>query len=248
MAAGQALDVDLVAHVARRDGQGLVLEVRLGVQAAGAADAEFVLVLGVEVEEDVALQEARLEGLGAGHARLLVVGHEDLDGAVLDALVLGDGHRHGDAHAVVGAERGANGGDPFAVDDGLDRVLEEIVDGVRRLLRHHVHVALEHDALAVLKTGSGGDAHDHVAGLVGERLDLVLLGPVEQVLAHDLLMLRGARAAGKSIEVVPDNLRFQIFDGHSFMSFMFLRNVDVSTDNSPAAAGCRPPGAGSTAA
>ena len=124
---------------------------------------------------------------------------------MLDALVLGHGHRQGDAHAVVGTQRGALGLDPFAVHDGLDRVLEEVVHGIRRLLGHHVHVALEDDALAVLVARGGGHAHDDVAGLVGESLDLVLLGPVEEVLPHDLLMLRGARAAGQSVEIVPDD-------------------------------------------
>ena len=161
------------------------------------------------------MQDAGLEGVRAAHAGLLVIGHEHLDGAVLDGLVLGDGHAHGHTQAVVGAERRAHGGDPFALDDGLDRVLEEIVDGLRSLLRHHVHMALENDSLAVLIARRGGNAHDHISCLVGKRLDLVLLGPVEQVFAHNLLVLGRTGTTGQSVEIVPDDSWLKIFDSHS---------------------------------
>ena len=112
------------------------LPVGLGVETAGAAHAELALVLGVEIDEDVALQDAGTELVRAGHAGLLVVGHEDLDGTVRDAFILEDGKAHGHADAVVGTEGGAVRGDPFAVYIGVDRVLQEVVGGVGRLLRH----------------------------------------------------------------------------------------------------------------
>ena len=226
MAAGQTADHDLVADIATRSDKRLVLEIGDGVQAAGATDAELLLVFGVEVEEDVAVQDAGLEGVRAAHAGLLVISDEDLDGAVLDALVLGHGHRQRDAQAVVGTERSALGRHPLAVDDGLDGVLEEIVHGVGGLLRDHVHMALKDDSLAVLVPGGGGNTHDHVAGLVGKCFDLVLLGPVEQILANNLLVLGRTGTAGQSVEIVPDNSWLKIFDSHSKLFNIVLNQTN----------------------
>ena len=115
------------------------------------------------------------------------------------------GYSHGKryAKAVVRSEGCALGAKPFAVNPGFNRILDKIVDDVGVFLGNHVHVSLENHGLEVLVAGSCRDAHDDVAGLVGEGLDLVLRSPVEQELAYDFFVLGRAGAAGKGIEVIP---------------------------------------------
>ena len=55
-----------------------------GVAAARAADVQLALVLGVEVQQDRALEEARLEVVRAGEAGLLVDGEQELERPVLE--------------------------------------------------------------------------------------------------------------------------------------------------------------------
>ena len=185
-----------------------------GVQSAGAADVKFAFGLGVEVDQDVAFQDAGLEQAGAGHAGLLVIGDQHLDRAVLDFRGFQDGERHGDAQSVVGAERGALGLEPVTVHPGLDRVGLEIVDRVRVLLGDHVHVSLEDHALPVLETGRGGHPHDDVAGVVREGFHIMFLGPIQEIGADLFFVFGRTRLARDAVEIVPDNLRLQVVNGH----------------------------------
>ena len=115
------------------------------VAAAGAADGEHALVLGIDVEQDLALDEIALQGVGAGQAGLLIDGEKQLQRRVGDVLVQGQGHGHGQGDAVVGAQGGVVGLQPVAVKDETDGVLGEIVGGIGRFFADHVHVALDDD-------------------------------------------------------------------------------------------------------
>ena len=214
VAALEAGDLDGQALVAGTDGDLAVLPVGLGVETAGAADAQLAFVLGVEIDEDVALQHARAEHIGARHAGFFVIGDENFDGAVTEALVLGDREAHRNADAVVGTEGGAVGRDPFAVDIGVDRVLEEVMGRVGRLLRDHVHVALEDDAAAVLVARSRRYADDHVAGLVLEGLQAVGFTPFDEVFDDFGFVLGRTGNTGETVEVLPDDLGIEILDLH----------------------------------
>ena len=177
MAAVEALYPDAEVLVAGGGLLGVVFEFGDGYLAACAADDELTVLLGVEVEEDVAVYEAGLEAVGAAEALFLVDGEEALDGSVDDAVVEQDCHGGGAAEAVVGAEGGAVGAYPLAVDDGGDGVCQEVVLLVGVLLGHHVHVSLEDDGGGVLVAWCGGLGHGHVAGLVGAGGNAVAVGP-----------------------------------------------------------------------
>ena len=75
------------------------------VSAAGAADRQRLVARAVEVEENAAVHERGIERLRAVEPLLLGDGEEELERAVLDPGVLGDGHRRGHADPVVGTER-----------------------------------------------------------------------------------------------------------------------------------------------
>ena len=62
----ETLDGELQAFPAGLRVVFVILEFGADVQTAGAADAELAFVLGIQVDEDVALQDARLEGGCAG--------------------------------------------------------------------------------------------------------------------------------------------------------------------------------------
>ena len=85
---------------------------------------------------------------------------------MLDVVGIEDGQFDGAAYAVVGAEGGAFGCKPLAVDIGADGVVVEVELHVDQFVAHHVHVALQDDRLAVLIALGGWFADDDVARLV----------------------------------------------------------------------------------
>ena len=74
VSAAQAGDDHLESLVALRHGGFLVFEGDVGVETAGAAHVELAFRLGVEVEQDLALEDTGLEGLGTDHPSLLIHG------------------------------------------------------------------------------------------------------------------------------------------------------------------------------
>ncbi len=154
-----------------------------GIHAACAADIDFTLGLGVEIEEDFALENARFEGLGSGHTGLLVKGHENFERTVLDVIGLENRKRESDSETVVGAKRCALCADPVAIDYGLDRVFLKIVNGVGVFLRHHIHMALKNDAFHIFAAHSGGFSDNHISdGLaVDDGLKAVADAPVVEI-------------------------------------------------------------------
>ena len=167
------------------------------------------LGLGVEVQQDVALQQSRLQAEGAVHAGLLRGGEERLQRTVHERVVLEHGEDRRHADAVVGPERRAVGRHPLAVDVGVDRVLLEVEDLVVVLLRHHVEVCLQDHALAALHALRGRFAHVDVVRLVLTALQPFRAGEVEDVAADLLLMVRGARDAHDFGKMFPDKRRFE---------------------------------------
>ena len=150
------------------------------VDAARAADIELALSLAIEVEEHFPLQLALLQAESAKHARFLVGSNKGFQRAVLEGLVLHDGHDGSYAHAIVSTQRGAAGLYPVAIDVGGDGVGEEVVGAVGRLLRHHIHVGLQDEALAAFQSFRSGLAHEDVTGFVLPRLYAGVLTPLEQ--------------------------------------------------------------------
>ena len=145
---------------------GIVFEDRRRVEASGASDAELPLLLGVEVDEGLAAEEAFLDGLGAVHSGLLGDGEEALQPAH-GPVALEQGEGRGYAYAVVGSQGGVLGDHPSVLDHVLDRVLPEVVLHPCVLLADHVLVSLEHDGGDILLSGGRLLDNEDVTGLVG---------------------------------------------------------------------------------
>ena len=164
----------------------LIVEGGGNVDTAGRTDDELAPVLRIEIQQNVALQLAFRQFVGPIHAGLLVAGDECLDGTVLQVLVLHDSHNGSDAQTIVGTECRASGFHPFAVNPWPYGVGLEVVGRLGCLLRHHVHMSLEDDALLLLHTRCSRLAEHDVAGRVFESLDAGLFAEVEQELLYFL--------------------------------------------------------------
>ena len=208
MAALQAAYLEAEGFHARGRLIFIVIETGRYVQAAGATYAQLPFLFRVQVQEDVALEDAGLEAVGARHAGFLVIGDQHLQRAVLHGRVFQGGQGQGHANAVVGAQRSAVRRHPFSVHIRIDGIREKVVRAVGGLLRHHVHVPLQDDALAVFHAGRGGHADDDVAGVVLDGLKSMGLAPVVQVFNDFSLVLGGTRDLGKGMEVLPYYLGF----------------------------------------
>ena len=180
--------------------------------AAGAADGEVALLLAVEVEQELRLEPAGLEPVGAGEAGLLVDGDQRLDGAVGD--VLAGEHRQGRGHAdaVVGAERRALGPEQVAVLPDLDGILQEVVAGALVLLADHVHVGLEADGGPAFLPRGGRLADDHIADFVTLHLAAQGLGLISHPGRGRGLVLGPAGDLRQFEEIGPESLRFKGFE------------------------------------
>ena len=84
--------------------------------APRASDRERVVARTVEVDEQPARDECRVERLCPVEALLLGHGEEELERPTRDLDVIRHGHRSGDADTVVGSERRAVGAYPVVLD------------------------------------------------------------------------------------------------------------------------------------
>ena len=79
------------------------------------------------------------------------------------------------ADAVVSTEGGAVSMEPFAIDDGTDGVVVEVVHGTSVLLAYHIDVTLQDELDTVFVARGSRLAHDDVAHLILLVLDTVVL-------------------------------------------------------------------------
>ena len=190
------------------------------VHAAGAADEDLAHHLGVEVDEVLALDVSSDQLVSTDHTLLLVDGEDRLDGAVLQRLILKDRQRDRISDTIIGTEGGVTGGDPLAIDVGIDRVLHKVVIRLGRLLRHHIHMGLEGHHRVILVPLGGGLVDKYVTCLGATGLETELLADTGDILRDLLAVVGGAGMLGEGVEVLPDQFGLQIFD--------FLRHTDVS--------------------
>jgi hypothetical protein len=220
------LEVDVDTGVAaleagetqREGGEPLGAEHRLerdreiGTGAAGAADVERVLLLGVEVEQPLGGEAPRVELGGASEAGLFVEGKEQLERSVHDLRRLDERQHRCDANAVVGAERGACSVERVAVAPRPDGVDGEVEGDVRVLLAHHVEMRLQGERRRLLAAGRRRNPHDDVAGGIGRGGQIVRRSDGAHVLAHPLFVLRAAGDGEDMVEVAPEHRRFERAD------------------------------------
>ena len=176
------------------------------------ADDELAPGFRVEVKQDIGVEDALFQVVGAIHARLFVGGDERLDGAVLQVFGFHHSHDGCDAQPVVCAQRGAFGLNPVAVYISLNGVGLKAVLAVGCLLGHHVHVGLQHYCLACLHSWCSGLAHDDVVAFVLEGFNSGLCGEVQEKLLYSFQMTRWTGNLGEGVEMLPNALGCQILN------------------------------------
>ena len=139
-------------------------------------------MLGVQIHQDVTLQLALRQFVGTKHTRLFVARNQRVDRTMLQRLVLHDGHDGSNAQTVVGPQRRTLSLHPLAIYPRLYGVCLEVMCALWRLLRHHIHVRLQDDALLVLHTRCGRLAEVDVSCGVFHGIYASLLTEVEQEL------------------------------------------------------------------
>ena len=148
----QVLHSDTYSSIFRIGVHFLIVQCSGDVDAACRANDKLSPMLGVEVQENVALQLTFRQIVGTVHASFFVTGNQCVNRTVLQRPVLHNGHNGGHTQAIVSTEGCALGLHPFSVNPRLDRVGFKIMGAFWCLLRHHVHVSLQDDALAVFHT------------------------------------------------------------------------------------------------
>ena len=121
--------------------------------APGAANVQFVPVLGVQVQHHLAAEQTGIQPQGAAEAGFLVHGKQQLQRRVLDISIGHHRQRRGTADAVVRTERGLVRQQPAVLDLQAQGVGKEIVNLVAGLHRHHVQVVLDDYRAVVLAPG-----------------------------------------------------------------------------------------------
>ena len=192
-----------------RGWRGLGGERQVRVAAAGAADVDDPLFLGVEVEQAASHKQRPVQPGGAGQAGFFVDREETLERAVDEIGCLHDGEHRGDADAVVRAERRASCGDVVARPLGDYRVGREVERDVAVLLLHHVEVRLQDRHVRALVPSSARFPDDDITGGVDRVGQTEARGDRDHMLPHPLLVLRGARDGEDGVELRPDGGRFQ---------------------------------------
>ena len=91
--------------------------------------------------------------------------------------------------SIVSSEGSTLCGYPLTVNLCLDRILEEIMNGIGSLLGNHVHMCLEDDSSSVLITRCSRFAEYDIAGFISAHIYIVLFSPVKKELLSFLFML-----------------------------------------------------------
>ena len=207
MTASQSLKRNLQCGILRVSLDILVFQLGCNVNTASASYDKLAPCLGVEVQQNVGIEDVLRQSVGSEHACLLIGCDESLYWSVLQVLSLHYGHDGCNADAVVCAEGCTLCPYPFAVNVCLDGVVLKVVCALGRLLWHHVHVCLQQYGLAVFHAWCGWFAHNDVVGLVLEGFHSSLLGEVEQELLYFLQVSRWTWHLCERMEVAPDALR-----------------------------------------
>ena len=189
MSATQSLQSHLHCHIL---GVGLhlfIVEGGCNIYTSSTTDDKLSPVLGVEIEQYVAVQFIRRQVVGTIHSCFLVSSDKSLDRSVLQCFVLHHSHDGSHSKSVVGTEcRSLSSHPSFLVDICLYWVGLEVMLTVGSLLRHHVHVSLENDSRLVFHTLGCGFAHHDILGSILECLHSHSLSEVEEKLLHFLKM------------------------------------------------------------
>ena len=181
----------------------LVLQYPEGVDTAGAADAQFVFVFRIEVEQDAAFEHLGIELVRAGHARFLIHRDQDFQGGVFHVVGREDGQCSGYSDTVVGSQGRSFGTYPLAVHYAADAFGIEVELRVGILLVYHVHVSLEDDDGRIFLARGGRFAENDVAHLIDGGIYFVFFSEFLEKFYGFGFLLRAARHGIEVLEIVP---------------------------------------------
>ena len=176
----EVLKLDLEVNAILGGSLRLVVELEDAHQTTGAAHSDDAIFLLVEVEQIVAHEHVGLNIAGTSESCLLVNGSKRLERSTLQRRLDYCCQCYCQTHAIVGTKGGVVGAHPLAVDNGLDGVGVEVMGRTGSFLGYHVHVALQHNALAILIARSCWPEDCHVAGFVNLVFKIVLLGKINE--------------------------------------------------------------------
>mmetsp|Transcript_3934 Transcript_3934/g.12006 ORF Transcript_3934/g.12006 Transcript_3934/m.12006 type:complete len:411 (-) Transcript_3934:2-1234(-) len=200
------------AHLEIQAGEGAIgcigcpghRQADVGFEPAGAAHADGVLFLAVQVDEQVGLEEGCLaKTLRPAHGGLFVHGEEALERTVFRVGITQQCKHRRTANAIVGAQRCTSRFQPLTVDPAVDRILVKIENSVIVRRAHHVQMSLECHGRCRL-TPFAGRLFDHnVAFGIGCTLKRPLFGQLLQSSAHRIQFVRRSRDFREKQKVGP---------------------------------------------
>ena len=109
---------------------------------AGAAEIELAPILGIEVEHQTTLQNARGQATRPTHAGLLIHSQQGFDRAVDHVVAFQNCQDQGHANAVIRTQRRFLGDQPAFAIVRRNGITGKIMGAIGILLAHHVHVGL----------------------------------------------------------------------------------------------------------
>ena len=142
------------------------------------------------------------------HTCFLVTGDKGFYWAMFEVVALHNSHDGCNANTVVRAQCGAACVYPTIFDISFNRIGFKVMRAVRSLLRHHVHVCLEHHSLTIFITFSGRFAHYYVPSGVNKSFYAYLLSEVEQELLYFFRVSRRTWNLCQCIKIAPQGCRF----------------------------------------
>ena len=183
--------------------------------AAGAADGEHTLVLGVEVEHRAAFQHGGIQRGRAEHAGLLIDGDDDLKRGMGDVVRIQNCQRHGHGDAVVPAERCAARADRVAVHEEVEPLAGHVLRAVRRGLADHVHMSLQDDRGGGFIPRRAGSKDDDIVVRVLNAAQMMRSREADEKVADCFRVARAVRDGAQLLKIGKHGLRLQMIEnGH----------------------------------
>ena len=191
--------------------------------AAGAADGEHALVLGVEVEHRAPLQHGGVQCGRAEHAGLLIDGDDDLERGVGDVVRSQDRQRHGHGDGVVPAERCAACADRIAVHEEVEPLAGHVLRAVRRSLADHVHVPLQDDRGGGFIPRRAGCEDDDIVVRVLNAAQLMFGCEANKVIADGFCVAGAVWDGAQLLKTGKDSARLQMIENRHDKSPLLVK-------------------------
>ena len=183
--------------------------------AAGAADGEHALVLGVEIEHRAALEDGGIQRGCAEHTGLLIDGDDDLERGMGDVVRIQNRQRHGHGDAVVPAERCAARADHVAVHEEVQPFAGHVLCAVRRGLADHVHMSLQDDRGGGFIPRRAGGKDDDIVVRVLNAAQMMRGREADEKVADCFRVAGAVRDGAQLFKIGKHGLRLQMIEnGH----------------------------------